>query len=155
MVHVIAIVSPDCNVIEVKVAAASWTLFALPWVDWLSRHDLATACVAVAVNVRTTFEDCGDEPEISVTTPTARAKPFVVSSLSVGLPQSPFVAPVTKSAAAGAVVPADMPIYLKPQVVDGVHPVGFSPDVTCWTHSAPALKITLCSVVHDCIPLRV
>ena len=139
MVHVIAIVSPDCNVIEVKVAAASWTLAALPWVDWLSRHDLATACVAVAVNVLTTVDVAPVPPEISVTVPTARAKPPVVSSLSVGLPQSPFVAPVTKSPAAGAVVPADMPIYLKPQVVDGVHPVGFWPDVTCWTHSAPVL----------------
>ncbi len=139
MVHVICIVSRFCNVIEVKVAAASWTLFALAAVDWLTRHDLATACVAVAVNVITTFEDCDDEPEMSVTTPTARAKPFVVSSLSVGLPQSPFVAPVVASVATGAVVPADMAIYLKPQVVDGAHPNGASPDVTCWTHSAPEL----------------
>jgi len=121
------------------VAVASWTLAALAAVDWLTRHDLATACVAVAVNVRTTFEDCGDEPEMSVTTPTARAKPFVVSSVSVGLPQSPFVAPVVASVATGAVDPADMAIYLKPQVVDGAHPVGASPDVTCWTHSAPEL----------------
>ena len=139
MVHVICIVSRFCNVIEVKVAAASWTLFALAALDWLTRHDLATACVAVAVNVITTFEDCDDEPEMSVTTPTARAKPFVVSSLSVGLPQSPFVAPVVASVATGAVVPADMAIYLKPQVVEGAHPVGASPDVTCWTHSAPVL----------------
>jgi len=139
MVHVICIVSAEFNVIEVKVAAASWTLFALAAVDWLTRHDLATACVAVAVNVRTTFEDCGDEPAMSVTTPTARAKPFAVSSVSVGLPQSPFVAPVVASVAAGAVVPADIAIYLKPQVVDGAHPVGASPDVTCWTHSAPEL----------------
>src|SRR6266571_3311798 len=124
MVHVICIVSRFCNVIEVKVAVASWRLAAL---------------AAVAVNVRTTVEDFGDEPEMSVTTPAARAKPFVVSSVSVGLPQSPFVAPVTESVATGAVVPADMAIYLKPQVVDGAHPVGVSPDVTCWTHNAPAL----------------
>jgi len=141
MVHVICIVSRFCNVIEVKVAVASWRLAALAAVDWFTRHDFATACVAVAVNVRTTVEDFGDEPEMSVTTPAVRAKPFVVSSVSVGLPQSPFVAPVTVSVAAGAVVPADMAIYLKPQVVDGAHtaPVGVSPDVTCWTHSAPAL----------------
>jgi hypothetical protein len=139
MVHVICIVSRFCNVIEVKVAVASWTLLTFAAVDWFTRHDFATACVAVAVNVRTTVEDFGDEPEMSVTTPTFRAKPFVVSSVSVGLPQSPFVAPVTASVAAGAVVPADMAIYLKPQVVDGAHPVGVSPDVTCWTHSAPAL----------------
>ncbi len=141
MVHVIVIVSRFCNVIEVKVAVASWRLAALAAVDWFTRHDFATACVAVAVNVRTTVEDFGDEPEMSVTTPAVRAKPFVVSSVSVGLPQSPFVAPVTVSVAAGAVVPADMAIYLKPQVVDGAHtaPVGVSPDVTCWTHSAPAL----------------
>ena len=125
--------------IEVKVAVASWTLFALAAVSWLTRHDLATACVAVAVNVRTTFEDCGDDPEMSVTTPRARAKPFVVSSVSVGLPQSPFVAPVVASVATGAVLPADMAIYLKPQLVDGAHPNGASPDVTCWTHSAPEL----------------
>src|SRR5712664_1640172 len=122
MVHVICIVSLVCNVIEVKVAVASWTLFALAAVAKLTRHDFATACVAVAVNVRTTVEDFGDEPEMSVTTPAARAKPFAVSSVSVGLPQSPFVAPVTVSVAAGAVVPADMAIYLKPQVVDGAHP---------------------------------
>src|SRR5256885_6941420 len=108
MVHVICIVSRFCNVIEVKVAVASWMLFALAAVDWFTRHDLATACVAVAVNVRTTVEDFGDEPEMSVTVPKARAKPFVVSSVSVGLPQSPFVAPVTESVATGAVVPADM-----------------------------------------------
>ena len=142
--------------IEVKVWAASWTLFALAGVNWFTRHDFATACVAVAVNVRTTVEDFGDEPEMSVTTPAARAKPFVVSSVSVGLPQSPFVAPVTESVAAGAVVPADMAIYLKPQVVDGAHPtVGVSPDVICWTYSAPALKSTLCSLVHAVTPLRV
>ena len=141
MVHVICIVSKFCNVIEVKVAVASWMLFALAAVDWLTRHDLATACVAVAVKILTTVEDFGDEPEMSVTVPKARAKPFVVSSVSVGLPQSPFVAPETVSVAAGAVVPADMAIYLKPQVADGAHtpPVGVSPDVTCWTHSAPAL----------------
>ena len=139
MVHVIVIVSRFCNVIEVKVAVASWRLATLAAVDWFTRHDFATACVAVAVNVRTTVEDFGDEPEMSVTTPAVRAKPFVVSSVSVGLPQSPFVAPVTESVATGAVVPADMAIYLKPQVVDGAHPVGVSPDVTCWTHSAPAL----------------
>ena len=138
MVHVICIVSRFCNVIEVKVAVASWMLFALAAVDWFTRHDFATACVAVAVNVRTTVEDFGDEPEMSVTVPKARAKPFVVSSVSVGLPQSPFVAPVTESVATGAVVPADMAIYLKPQVVDGAHPNGVSPDVTRWTHSAPA-----------------
>jgi hypothetical protein len=134
-------VSRFCNVIEVKVAAASWMLVEVAAVDELTKHDFATACVAVAVNVRTTVEDFGDEPEMSVTTPTARAKPFVVSSVSVGLPQSPFVAPVTESVATGAVVPADMAIYLKPQVVEGAHtlPVGVSPDVTCWTHSAPAL----------------
>jgi len=143
MVHVIVIVSRLFNVTEVKVTAASWTLFELAAVDWLTRHDLATACVAVAVNVRTTVEDFGDEPTISVTTPTARAKPFVVSSVSVGLPQSPFVAPVVASPAAGAVVPADMAIYLKPQVVDGEHPNGASPDVTRWTHSAPESKSTL------------
>ena len=124
--------------IEVKVAVASWRLAELAAVDWFTRHDFATACVAVAVNVRTTVEDFGDEPEMSVTTPAARAKPFVVSSVSVGLPQSPFVAPETVSVAAGAVVPADMAIYLKPQLVDGTHPNGVSPDVTCWTHSAPA-----------------
>ena len=120
---------------------ASWRLAELAAVDWFTWHDFATACVAVAVNVRTTVEDFGDEPEMSVTTPAARAKPFVVSSVSVGLPQSPFVAPETVSVAAGAVVPADMAIYLKPQVADGAHtpPVGVSPDVTCWTHSAPAL----------------
>jgi len=133
MVHVICIVSRFCNVIEVKVAVASWRLAALAAVTWFTRHDFATACVAVAVNVRTTVEDFGDEPEMSVTTPAARAKPFVVSSVSVGLPQSPFVAPVTESVATGAVEPADMAIYLKPQVVDGAHtaPVGVSPDVTC------------------------
>ena len=140
MVHVICIVSPDCNVIEVKVAVASWILFALAAVDWLTRHDLATACVAVAVKILTTVEGAPVPPEMSVTVPTARAKPFVVSSVSAdGLPQSPFVAPVTASVATGAVVPADMAIYLKPQVVDGEHPNGASPDVTCWTHSAPAL----------------
>jgi len=85
-------------VIEVKVAVANWILFALAAVDWFTRHDFATACVAVAVNVRTTVEDFGDEPEMSVTVPKARAKPFVVSSVSVGLPQSPFVAPVTELA---------------------------------------------------------
>src|SRR5881628_2883435 len=143
MVRVICIVSRFCNVIEVKVAVASWRLAELAAVDWFTRHDFATACVAVAVNVRTTVEDFGDEPTISVTTPTARAKPFVVSSVSVGLPQSPFVAPVVASPAAGAVVPADMAIYLKPQVVDGEHPNGASPDVTRWTHSAPESKSTL------------
>ncbi len=51
MVHVIVIVSRFCNVIEVKVWVASWTLFALAAVAKLTRHDLATACVAVAVNV--------------------------------------------------------------------------------------------------------
>jgi len=90
MVHVICIVSRFCNVIEVKVAVASWMLFALAAVDWFTRHDLATACVAVAVNVRTTVEDFGDEPEMSVTVPKARAKPFVVSSVSVGLHQLRF-----------------------------------------------------------------
>ncbi len=143
--------------IEVKVAVASWRLAALAAVTWFTRHDFATACVAVAVNVRTTVEDFGDEPEMSVTTPAARAKPFVVSSVSVGLPQSPFVAPVTESVATGAVVPADMAMYLKPQVADGAHtpPVGVSPDVICWTYSAPALYSTLCSLVHACTPLRV
>jgi len=131
MVHVICIVSRFCNVIEVKVAVASWTLAALAAVSWFTRHDFATACVAVAVKILTTVEDFGDDPEMSVTVPKARAKPFVVSSVSVGLPQSPFVAPVTESVAAGAVVPADMAIYLKPQVVDGAHPKGVSPDVTC------------------------
>src|SRR5437867_11866204 len=116
MVHVICIVSRFCNVIEVKVAVASWILFALAAVDWLTRHDLATACVAVAVNVRTTVEDFGDEPTISVTTPTARAKPFVVSSVSVGLPQSPLVAPVVASPAAGPMAPAGLAIYLMPEV---------------------------------------
>src|SRR5438309_9577071 len=138
MVHVICIVSRFCNVIEVNVAVASWTLAALAAVSWFTRQDVATACVAVAVKILTTVEDFGDEPEMSVTVPKARAKPFVVSSVSVGLPQSPFVAPVTESVAAGAVVPADMAIYLKPQVADGAHPNGVSPDVTCWTHSAPA-----------------
>src|SRR5438552_6177530 len=138
MVHVICIVSRFCNVIEVKVAVASWTLAALAAVSWFTRQYLATAFVAVAVNILTTVEDFGDEPEMSVTVPKARAKPFVVSSVSVGLPQSPFVAPVTESVAAGAVVPADMAIYLKPQLVDGTHPNGVSFDVTCWTHSAPA-----------------
>src|SRR2546425_4514187 len=108
MVHVIVIVSRLCNVTEVKVTAASWTLFELAAVDWLTRHDLATACVAVAVNVRTTVEDFGDEPTISVTTPTARAKPFVVSSVAVGLPQSPFVPPGIFSPAADAAVPHDI-----------------------------------------------
>ena len=117
MVHVICIVSRFCNVIEVKVAVASWRLAELAAVDWFTRHDFATACVAVAVKILTTVEDFGDEPEMSVTVPKARAKPFVVSSVSVGLPQSPLVAPVTESVAAGAVVPADMAIYLKPQVV--------------------------------------
>jgi len=140
MVHVICIVSRFCNVIEGKVAVASWRLAPLAAVNWFTRHDFATACVLVAVKILTTVEDFGDEPEMSVTVPKARAKPFVVSSVSVGLPQSPLVAPVTESVAAGAVVPADMAIYLKPQVVDGAHtpPVGVSPDVTCWTHSAPA-----------------
>src|SRR5216684_6631571 len=122
MVHVICIVSRFCNVIEVKVAVASWRLAALAAVTWFTRHDFATACVAVAVNVRTTVEDFGDEPEMSVTTPTARAKPFVVSSVSVGLPQSPFVAPVTASAAAGAVVPADMAMTFIAQVVAMAQP---------------------------------
>src|SRR5438477_8553392 len=108
MVHVICIVSRFCNVIEVKVAVASWMLFALAAVDWFTRHDFATACVAVAVNVRTTVEDFGDEPEMSVTVPKARAKPFVFSSVSVGLPHSPFLAPVTESESSCGVGPGDM-----------------------------------------------
>lgn len=132
MVHVICIVSKLLRVIEVNVAAASWTLFALAAVDWFTRQLFATACVAVAVKVLTTVEDCGDEPVMSVTVPIARAKPFVVSSVSAeGLPQSPFVIPVTASVASGAVDPALMAMYLKPQVVEGAHPVGASPDVTC------------------------
>ena len=132
MVHVICIVSPLLRVTEVNVAAASWTLAALAAVDWFTRQLFATACVAVAVKTLTTVEDCGDEPEMSVTVPTPRAKPPVVSSVSAeGLPQSPFVAPVTESAAAGAVDPALMAIYLKPQVVDGAHPNGATPDVAC------------------------
>src|SRR3989442_15021685 len=122
MVHVICIVSRFCNVIEVKVAVASWTLLALAAVDWFTRHDFATACVAVAVNVRTTGENFGDEPEMSVTVPKARAKPFVVSSGSVGLPQSPFLAPVTQAGATGGVGPPHIAIYLKPQGVYGAHP---------------------------------
>src|SRR5207247_4325099 len=133
MVQVICNVSPICRVMLVNVAAASWTLFVLAAVDWLSRHDFATACdVVVSVNVLTTVEDLGDAPLISVTTPIARASPFAVISVSVGLPQSPLVEPVTASPAAGAVEPALRPIYLKPQVVDGVQPVGFSPLTTCW-----------------------
>src|SRR2546426_12708474 len=102
MVHVIVIVSRLFNVTEVKVTAASWTLFELAAVDWLTRHDLATACVARAVNVRTTVEDFGDEPTISVTTPTAPAKTFVFISRSLGLPTSASVCPGDARPAAGA-----------------------------------------------------
>src|SRR2546427_12529001 len=114
MVHVIVIVSRFCNVIEVKVAVASWRLAPLAAVDWFTRHDFATACVAVAVNVRTTGEDFGDGPELSGTTPAVRAKPFVVSSASVGLPPSPFVAPGTASVATGALGPAASATSLSP-----------------------------------------
>src|SRR3989442_14617924 len=101
MVHVICIVSRFCNVIEVKVAVASWTLLALAAVDWFTRHDFATACVAVAVKVRNTVEDFCDEAEMFVTGPKARAKPFGVSSGCVGFPQVPLVDPGYASGATG------------------------------------------------------
>src|SRR5207247_4708158 len=93
MVHVICIVSRFCNVIEVKVAVASWTLFALAAVDWLTRHDLATACVAVAVNVRTTVEDFGDDPTPPPPPPPPPAPPSLPRPPPPPLPHSPPLPP--------------------------------------------------------------
>lgn len=84
----------------VKVAAASCTLFALPRVVVLTRQLIAIACEAVAsVKICTSVVVCGElllPVNPSVTVQVALAIPLTISSESVGLPQSPFVAPVNR-----------------------------------------------------------
>src|SRR5438445_12652143 len=104
MVHVICIVSRFCNVIEGKVAVASWRLAPLAAVNWFTRHDFATACVLVAVKILTTVDDFADEPEMSVTVSKARAKPFVVFSVYVRSQQSPLVSQGFEEVTKGAVI---------------------------------------------------